>query len=427
LHLQNAPAEFAGDWDRVRPWLDEALMELGRTDREAIIQRYFLGRSHAEIGAELGLNDDAAQKRVDRALAKLRRSLARRGLSSSSAALALALSTQTGLAAPAATAALVAAITPPVAAGPALAWFCSLLDAGRAACFAGSMPAASVLLCLATLGVAVREGEAVKSGWDDLAAANHNYIADQRQLEALLQRRRGFPAEANAGQPPPRSSSPVRAAGLKSNALARVHRANLLQSENWGREFLREYPQAREALRARDHDQFLATMRSFIRSAHLTEDQASRLENLCFQVHVDSIAVSEWPGISVVSTVPFPAPEQVRSILDPESARQFEDYCRSIPARDLAQGIQLETSLVQLPISDEQIDQMTAILTGASSEYQLGRDFTAASLDWAAAMSQLQTILPAQLWPVVRARLLELQLGQTLSEAKNAKEDARGP
>jgi len=425
LHLQNAPAEFAGDWDRVRPWLDEAMMELGRIDREAIIQRYFLGRSYAEIGAELGLSDDSAQKRVDRALEKLRRSLARRGLSSSSAALALALATQTGLAAPAATTALVASMAPPAAASPALAWFCSLVDGGRTAFFSGSMATASAFLCLSALGLAWREARAVKSGWDHLAAANQSYLADQRQLEVLLQRRQGLQAEVNASQSQSRSVRPIRAAGLNSDALARIHRANLLRAGNQGMEFLREYPQAKEVLRAIDHDQFFTTLHSFVRSAHLTEAQASRLENLYSQVHADSIAVGDRLPASVGPTVPLPTPDQIRTVLDPDSARQFENYRRSIPARAVIQNIQVQAGLVQIPISDEQIDQMTAILAGASSEYRLGRDFTAASLDWPMAMSRLRTILPAQFWPMTQATLLQLELGQTLSKAKQAKENAR--
>jgi RNA polymerase sigma factor (sigma-70 family) len=82
----------AVDWDRIRPELDGALDELGDRDRDAVLLRFFENRPFAEIGAALRLTEDAARMRVDRALDKLRAVLARRGITSTAAALALALS-----------------------------------------------------------------------------------------------------------------------------------------------------------------------------------------------------------------------------------------------------------------------------------------------------------------------------------------------
>lgn len=89
------------DWSRLHAVLDEALTELPERDREAVLARYFDKRAYAEIGGALGLSADAAQKRVDRALDKLRVALARREVTSTTAALGLVLSAQASLAAPA--------------------------------------------------------------------------------------------------------------------------------------------------------------------------------------------------------------------------------------------------------------------------------------------------------------------------------------
>jgi RNA polymerase sigma factor (sigma-70 family) len=88
------------DWTRVRPVLDEALGELNDPDREAILLRFFEGRDFAGVGARLNLSDNTARMRVERALDKLRVQLERRGLTSTSAALATALANQAVLAAP---------------------------------------------------------------------------------------------------------------------------------------------------------------------------------------------------------------------------------------------------------------------------------------------------------------------------------------
>jgi RNA polymerase sigma factor (sigma-70 family) len=84
----------ADDWERVRPVLDAAMLELSQTDREAVLLRYFEQRSYADVGAVLNLTVDAARMRVDRALEKLRVLLGRRGITSTGAALGAALANQ---------------------------------------------------------------------------------------------------------------------------------------------------------------------------------------------------------------------------------------------------------------------------------------------------------------------------------------------
>ena len=68
------------DWETVSPMLDAAMGELREKDREAILLRYFENRAYAEVGQKLGLNENAARMRVERALDNLRGALARRGL-----------------------------------------------------------------------------------------------------------------------------------------------------------------------------------------------------------------------------------------------------------------------------------------------------------------------------------------------------------
>jgi RNA polymerase sigma factor (sigma-70 family) len=73
------------DWEKLRPMLDAAMHELKETDREAILLRYFENRQFAEVGAKLGLNENAARMRVERALEKLRGTLTKRGVTTATA------------------------------------------------------------------------------------------------------------------------------------------------------------------------------------------------------------------------------------------------------------------------------------------------------------------------------------------------------
>ena len=73
------------DWEKLRPALDEAMHELKEADREAILLHYFENRQFAEIGGKLGLNENTARMRVERALEKLRAVFLRRGIAATTA------------------------------------------------------------------------------------------------------------------------------------------------------------------------------------------------------------------------------------------------------------------------------------------------------------------------------------------------------
>jgi RNA polymerase sigma factor (sigma-70 family) len=88
------------DWGRLRPVIDDALQTLPETDREAVLLRFFEGRAFAEVGAALRLTEDAARKRVERALERLAGVLSNRGVTSTSAALGIVLAQQAAASAP---------------------------------------------------------------------------------------------------------------------------------------------------------------------------------------------------------------------------------------------------------------------------------------------------------------------------------------
>jgi len=93
--------EPAPDWEQIRPLLDDALDQLVRADRDALVLRYFEQRSLAEVGIALNATEDAARKRVSRALDKLRAHLVRRGVTATAGGLSLAISVNAVQATPA--------------------------------------------------------------------------------------------------------------------------------------------------------------------------------------------------------------------------------------------------------------------------------------------------------------------------------------
>jgi RNA polymerase sigma factor (sigma-70 family) len=100
-------SETAPDWDRIRPVLDEAMDGLKDEDREALLLRYFKNQDFRAVGLALGVSDDTAQKRVTRAVERLRGFLAKRGVTVGAGGLAVVISANAVQAAPAGLAAAI--------------------------------------------------------------------------------------------------------------------------------------------------------------------------------------------------------------------------------------------------------------------------------------------------------------------------------
>lgn len=98
------------NWEQLRPLLDDILHELSEADREAVLLRFFRGASFAELAAVLRVNEGAARMRVERALDRMNRLFAQRGIRSTASALGIALAAQPALATPPALAASITGI-----------------------------------------------------------------------------------------------------------------------------------------------------------------------------------------------------------------------------------------------------------------------------------------------------------------------------
>ena len=87
-------------WDHIAPQLDVALGELNEQDRDALLLRYFQRKSAREMAQTLGVSEEAAQKRVTRAVERLREFFAKRGVTVGASGLVIAISANAVQAAP---------------------------------------------------------------------------------------------------------------------------------------------------------------------------------------------------------------------------------------------------------------------------------------------------------------------------------------
>ena len=106
MNAMNATAE---DWAHIAPLLDDAMAALEETDRAAILLRFFENKSLREVGESLKISDDAAQKRVSRAVERLRECLSKEHVAMGAAAVTVLISANAVKAAPTGLAATISA------------------------------------------------------------------------------------------------------------------------------------------------------------------------------------------------------------------------------------------------------------------------------------------------------------------------------
>ncbi len=97
------------EWNDLAPLLEDAVANLGRKDRSAVLLRFYERKSFADVGGTLGISEEGARKRVARAVEKLRNYFTGKGYPAATAALTTTLASHTVESAPAHLAALMTA------------------------------------------------------------------------------------------------------------------------------------------------------------------------------------------------------------------------------------------------------------------------------------------------------------------------------
>ncbi len=171
FEMRTTDHDAGADFAELVPALDEAINELGDQDRTAILLRFFERRNLRSIGETLGSTENAAQKRVERALEQLHTILKQRGIALSAAALGTSLAAGAVTAAPADLAASIAAATL------------------RSAAVGGGTTLTFLKLMTMTKLRAVVIGSLVVAGLSTSFVVEHNSLAKSRaENHALLAR-----------------------------------------------------------------------------------------------------------------------------------------------------------------------------------------------------------------------------------------------
>lgn len=173
--------------------LEAAMDQLPPADRDALVLRFFEDRNLRDVGRELGLSEDAARMRVNRALEKLRGVFGKLGITGSAASLGSTLATSATASVPAG---LGATITTSVLGGTAVAaaTTAALLTETTATTMnlfnlktVAAILGAAAVTGTSTYLVQEREAEQLRTEYQTLSETHGKLATDQREALAIIQ------------------------------------------------------------------------------------------------------------------------------------------------------------------------------------------------------------------------------------------------
>jgi RNA polymerase sigma factor (sigma-70 family) len=102
-------ADHSAAWTQLAPHLEAAMSKLAERDRALLVLRFYENKSGPEAAALLGIREDTVHKRMTRAIEKLRKFFAQRGVTLTATAIASAVTANSIQAAPTGLAAIISA------------------------------------------------------------------------------------------------------------------------------------------------------------------------------------------------------------------------------------------------------------------------------------------------------------------------------
>jgi RNA polymerase sigma factor (sigma-70 family) len=272
-------------WEEFRPLLDDAIHELNERDREAILLYFFDKRTFGDIGSKLRITESGARMRVERALEKLRLSLGRRGITSTTAALSVCLGGQAvaavpgGLAASVTTAALAGAVHP---AGLALFYFMTITKTQLAVTLAVVLTGATIVGIMQQQKVTrlLTERKALMLESSANAGRVNDIAGRLAKAEAALA---GTRVQTGGAKAAGNSSGPKIAPNSGASGMTVIHMKDLL----------RDHPEMAALQRKELRRSIIREYSSAIAALNLPPDQATQIKNLLIEKAMSSADAME--------------------------------------------------------------------------------------------------------------------------------------
>jgi RNA polymerase sigma factor (sigma-70 family) len=385
--MQSNLNEDRGDlWRDVAPMLNDAISGLRERDRNAIVLRFFQDNDYKTMAAVLGGTEEAAQMRVSRALEKLRKLFAKRGVVLTTTALGGLMAAHGIQAAPLG---LAASVTIGALQGAALTVSTAALAEGTLKLMAWTKlkfaAGATLVLLLAyqyhhntvQSQHLTAAQEALLAGKNTAAAQDSRIAELEHQATAIVETRRE--QEQALAQLQARRGA---AAGTQTKAAAVRVPTTLLSAAIAN-------PVARESLR----DQLLGNARNrwepVVKELKLQPDDAEKLYQFAADSGMSNVEalvaftegkITAEAAVQIGAQADQDAKNQVRSLVAQEGLAKWDECSRSFPARSL--GDQFDRQLGFFGLKADQRQQLRDLFASVSDEVAQGLagDFTVRQL-----------------------------------------------
>jgi RNA polymerase sigma factor (sigma-70 family) len=363
-------------WELIAPHLDEGLNQLSASDRDAIVLRFFKQQDFRVIGAALGVSEDAAQKRVSRALERLRGVLSKRGATLTATALASALTAEAVVAAPAG---LAISVTSTALAGAAsIGTGLSLTTIKTLAMTKLQISTVGVILIACLAAPLLLQHQSLSRMREENNRLREATVSLQQQTSQMDQmaaeNQRLSNLLAHAGSAPPPKPEQLgellrlrgEATRLRANAQADAKSANPMV------EMLKS-PAGKEMMRASMRAEGLAVARSYAKlfaDLHLTPEQTASMKDLL----INQTMASADMITAAMSGQADPAQLQAQAVQAKAEKAAIDDQIKQLLGDDNyaqyhAYGKTLSERMVVTQVADQLADSPTAV--GADQEQQL--------------------------------------------------------
>ena len=371
LHESDAPV----DWERLHPVLDDVLGELKERERAAILLRFFEKKPLAEVGAKLALTESAARSCVDRALEKMHALLLCRGVTSTSAALAVVLANQVSVAAPAGLAVSVTsgALACAASVGSGAIVAVKILNFMSTTKIVSGVAGVVALLAI---GSAVYESNQLRASAAAATAVGAERDALRAQLGTTEKRAQQSGDDLVAAQ---KEISTLRAAAAAKPAEPPA--ASRAPSQGAAMDYVLEHPETHATFVQHQELRIKAHFDRFFRTAGLSAEQqeqvvrtltASLADELDFMgaLRAQGLGVGNMPQDpeerarleSLIREKKQASQANLRVLLGDERFQQFAKYSSTVPERNVADQLVSQLYDTAEPLTAQQANQLAQVL-----------------------------------------------------------------
>ena len=451
MHALERSSTLTADWEKLRPLVDDAMHELNERDRGAVVLRFFEGRPFAEIGEAYGLSEDAARMRVERALEKLHVVLTRRGVTSTGAALSVALAAHSAAAAPAG---LAASVTGAALATAAVGTTTATVAGGLITFMTTVKMAATIVVVggLAGVGFGVYGVQQSKTSEtaramavresDALRAQVREHFARLTEAEARARQAEQIATEAKASVSGVRARGEVTQRAVAPTVVLDEARAKLaLANQNLKEKIaVMADPEVQRTRIEMDRLSLGIRYSQLYRNLNLTSEQIARFEARWVesrQEAADIFSVAQANGVApndpailaLANQAKRKYEEDLRAVLGEGGYAEFTRYERSYPAREAIGALSGNLAFAGAPLTRDQVNQLTLAIAGQSAGYQKGERVAdrGADVNWPAVTAQAQQFLSGAQLDALRAHAAHAQATQQATKSITTVDKPRIP